>query len=151
MEITTELIKTLRDETGISVMQCKRALEEAKGDMEGARKILREESAKIAAKKSDRELLAGCIASYIHSNDLVGTLVELSCETDFVSKNEEFRTLAKEIAMHVTAFMPEDVDALLAQPFIMNGDITVQGKLDEAVQKFGERTVVSKFTRFEIA
>jgi elongation factor Ts len=151
MEITTELIKVLRDETGISVMQCKRALEAAGGDMDGARAILREESAKIAAKKGDRELGAGCIASYIHSNDSVGTLVELSSETDFVSKNEEFRVLAKEIAMHITAFNPEDIDALLEQPFVMNGDITVQGRLDEAVQKFGERVVVSRFSRFEIA
>ena len=150
MEITTELIKTLRDETGISVMQCKRALESANGDMEGARAILREESAKIAAKKGDRELGAGCIASYIHSNDATGALVELSCETDFVAKNEEFRTLAREIAMHVTAFIPENIESLLEQPFIMNGDITIQGKLDEAVQKFGERTVVSRFTRFEV-
>ena len=151
MEITTELIKTLRDETGISVMQCKRALESANGDMDAARAILRAEAAKIAEKKGDRELAAGCIASYIHSNDATGALVELSCETDFVSKNEEFRTLAREIAMHVTAFTPPDVEALLAQPFIMNGDLTVQAKLDEAVQKFGERTVVSRFSRFEIS
>lgn len=150
MEITTELIKTLRDQTGISVMQCKKALEAANGDMDKALEILREKSAEIAAKKGDRELGAGTVAAYIHSNDSVGSLVELSCETDFVSKNEEFRALAKEVAMHVTAFMPEDVATLLEQPFIMNGDITVQVRLDEAMQKFGERVVVSRFERYEI-
>jgi elongation factor Ts len=150
MEITTELIKQLREETGISVMQCKKALEAAAGDMDAARAILREEAAKLADKKGDRELGAGVIASYIHTTNSVGSLVELSCETDFVSKNEEFIQIAKEIAMHITAFAPETVDELLAQPFIMNGDITVEARLDEAVQKFGERTVVSRFDRYAL-
>jgi elongation factor Ts len=148
MEITTELIKELRDATGISVMQCKKALETAGGDMEKALEILREESAKIAAKKGDRELASGVIASYIHNTNTAGSLVELSCETDFVSKNAEFIALAKEIAMHVTAFMPESVEDLLQQPFIMNGDITVSVRLDEAMQKFGERTVITRFERY---
>ncbi len=150
MEITTELIKQLRDETGISVMQCKKALEQSAGDMDAARALLREEAAKIASKKGDRELGAGVIASYIHTTNTVGSLVELSCETDFVSKNEEFVQIAKEIAMHITAFAPESVDELLAQPFIMNGDITVAARLEEAMQKFGERTVVSRFERYAL-
>ncbi len=148
MEITTELIKELRDATGISVMQCKKALEAAGGDMAKAHEILREESAKIAAKKGDRELGSGVIATYIHTTNTVGSLVELSCETDFVSKNEEFIALAKEIAMHITAFMPETTEDLLAQPFIMNGEITVGVRLDEAMQKFGERTVITRFERY---
>lgn len=150
MEITTELLKALRDETGVSVMQCKRALEEAGGDMDKARAILTAKSAEIAAKKGDRELGAGVIASYIHNTKNTGAIVELSCETDFVSKNEEFVQLASEIAMHVVAFMPASVEELLEQPFIMNGDVTVAVRLDQAVQKFGERTVVSKFDRYII-
>ena len=107
MEITTELIKTLRDETGVSVMQCKKALEDAGGDMDKARMALRKKSSEIAAKKGDRAFGAGVVAAYIHGNGSVGAMVELSCETDFVAKNEEFRGLAYEIAMHVAAINPK--------------------------------------------
>jgi elongation factor Ts len=108
--ITTEQIKELRDLTGISVMQCKKALEEAGGDKEKALEILREKSSDIAAKKGDRELGAGAIQAYIHSNKNVGALVELSCETDFVARNEEFVAMARDIAMHITAATPEFLD-----------------------------------------
>ncbi|MCX6703416.1 MAG: elongation factor Ts [Candidatus Zambryskibacteria bacterium] len=106
MEITTELIKTLRDKTGVSVMQCKKALEEAGGDMEKAVIILQKRSAESALKKSDRELGAGIVESYIHSTKTVGAMVELMCETDFVSGNEEFKKLAYDIAMHIAAANP---------------------------------------------
>lgn len=106
MEITTELIKTLRDQTGVSVMQCKKALEEAGGDMDKAVIILKKRSAETAQKKSDRELGAGVVESYIHSTKAVGAMVELMCETDFVSGNEEFKKLAYDIAMHVAATNP---------------------------------------------
>jgi len=105
--ITTEQIKELRDSTGISVMQCKKALEEAGGDLEKARVILRKKSGELAAKKSDRTFGAGIIQSYLHSTGKVAALVELVCETDFVSGNEEFKTLARDIAMHVTAANPK--------------------------------------------
>lgn len=106
MEITTELIKTLRDQTGVSVMQCKKALEESQGDMDKAVIILKKRSAESAQKKSDRELGAGVVESYIHSTKTVGAMVELMCETDFVSGNEEFKKLAYDIAMHVAATNP---------------------------------------------
>jgi len=105
--ITTEQIKELRELTGISVMQCKKALEEAEGDKEKALLILRKKSSSIAEKKGDRELGAGVVASYIHSNKTVGALIELSCETDFVARNEEFVAMARDIAMHITATNPE--------------------------------------------
>jgi len=107
MEITTEQIKELRDATGVSIMQCKKALEEAEGDMDKAKVILSKASAKSASKKSDRELGAGVVSSYIHAGGSVGSMVELLCETDFVSKNEEFINLAREIAMQVAATDPE--------------------------------------------
>jgi len=107
MEITMDQIKELRDETGVSVMQVKKALEEAKGDMDKARMALRKKSGEIAAKKGDRTLGAGVVASYIHGNGSVGVLLELGCETDFVAKNEEFKKLAYEIAMHVAAMNPK--------------------------------------------
>lgn len=108
--ITTEQIKELRDITGVSVMQCKKALEETGGDKEKALLILRKKSAGIAEKKGDRELGAGVVDAYIHSNKTVGTLIELSCETDFVARNEEFIALAREIAMHITATNPAYID-----------------------------------------
>lgn len=108
--ITTEQIKELRELTGISVMQCKKALEEAGGDKEKALLILRKKSGDIATKKGDRELGAGVVESYIHSNKTVGALVELSCETDFVARNEEFVTMARDIAMHITATNPQYLD-----------------------------------------
>ncbi len=195
MEITTEDIKKLRDQTGISVMQCKKALEEAEGDMDKALVILKKKSAAIASKKADRELGSGTIAAYIHAGGSVGTMVELSCETDFVSKNEEFKKLAHDIAMHVAAtnpeFLsqsdiseddkkkvtevftkeieksekPEDIKqkmlegklsayfnemTLLDQKFIKNPDVTIKGLLEEATQKFGERTEITNFTRFAV-
>lgn len=108
--ITTEQIKELRDMTGISVMQCKKALEEAGGDKDKALALLRKKSGDIAAKKEGRELGAGVIESYIHNTKTVGVLVELSCETDFVARNEGFVALARDIAMHTAAMNPEYVD-----------------------------------------
>lgn len=191
MAITTEQIKELRDMTGISVMQCKKALEEAGGDMEKAVIILRKQGAAAAAKKGDRTLGAGIIASYVHSNGKLGVMVELGCETDFVSGNPEFKTLAYDIAMHIAASNPEflkkeeinedvkqkatevfakevegkpenmkaqilegKLDAyfkdkvLLEQPFIKNPDVTVGELINGAVQKFGEKTEITRFVRF---
>ncbi len=188
--ITTELIKELRDKTGVSIMQCKKALEETGGDMAKALVVLHKKSGEIAAKKGDRELASGAIGSYLHASGTVGSMVILQSETDFVSKNEEFRTLARDIAMHVAASnptylrstdIPEDARAtarevfakeaegkpadmvekiiegklqayfkekvLLEQPFIKNPEMTIQGLIDQAVQKFGERVEVAQFVR----
>lgn len=106
MEITSAQLKELRDKTGISVMQCKKALEEAEGDMDKAVIILKKKRSEAAEKKSDRELGAGSIGSYVHNTNEVAAFVLLACETDFVSKNEEFVALAREIAMQVAATNP---------------------------------------------
>jgi len=123
MAITTEEIKQLRDQTGVSVMQCKKALEEAGGDMAKALLILSKKSADIAAKKGDRALGAGAVAAYLHGNGSVGAMVELACETDFVARNEEFRALAYDIAMQVAATNPEylraeDISEAARRPII---------------------------------
>lgn len=191
--ITTEQIKDLRDETGVSIMQCKKALEEASGDLEKAKVILRKKSGEIAAKKTDRTFGAGTVQSYVHSTGNVASMVVLMCETDFVSGNDEFKALARDIAMHVTATNPkflkkEDIDesaratakevfaeevkgkpkdmqdkilegklatyfgemVLLDQPFIKNPSVTIQGLIDAAVQKFGEKIAIGKFSRFAV-
>lgn len=116
MEITTQQLKELRDATGISIMQCKKALEEAGGDMEKARIILQKKGGEAAAKKSDRALGAGTIGAYVHGTGEVAALVSLLCETDFVAKNEDFMALARDIAMQVAAQNPkyitkDDIDA----------------------------------------
>ena len=187
--ISADIVKVLRDRTGVSVMQCKKALEEAGGDMDKAVDILSRKSADIARKKSDRELGAGTVSAYVHSNAQIGAMVLLSSETDFVSKNDEFVALARDIAMHAAASRPEYIRrsevsnaelahlremfepeaagkpenirekviegkinsrlaelVLLEQAFIKDSDVTIQGLLDRATQKFGERVEVSKCT-----
>jgi len=127
MGISTEDVKALRDRTGVSIMQCKKALEEADGDVEQAVVLLKKRAGAIAAKKSDRELASGAVETYIHNNE-VGAMVQLSCETDFVAKNEEFVALAREIAMQVAATNP---------PFISEADITPEAK-EAAMKVFTE-------------
>ena len=105
--ITTEQIKELRDMTGVSIMLCKKALEEAQGDMEKDLVILRKSSGAIAQKKADRTFNAGTIQSYVHSNGNIAVLLELNTETDFVANHVEFIALAKELAMHVAATNPK--------------------------------------------
>lgn len=153
-----DLIKQLREETGVSVMQCKKALDAAGGDKAKALAILKEKGAEAAAKKGDRTLAATQIAAYVHSSGTVGVMVELACETDFVAKNPEFKAMAYDIAMHIAAANPVSVkrekaeDAadtiLMEQPFIKNPDITVAGRLSEGTQKFGEKIEITRFTRY---
>lgn len=143
----SEDLKALRDATGVSIMQCKKALEEAGGDMEKAKVILRKASAAIATKKADRELGAGVAAAYVHAGGTVVGAVILACETDFVSKNEEFSKLAYDIAMHVAAMKPQfktredvkDADIRAAKEVFTQEaanvpeakrEMVVQGKLD---------------------
>ncbi len=148
--ITTEQIKQLRDQTGISVMQCKKALEEAGGDIEKALIILRKKSGEIAAKKGDRELASGAIGSYLHNNGTIGAMVILRSETDFVSKNEEFRKLAYDIAMHVAASnplylkvedIPDDTKSKARQVF----EKEAEGKPKEMIEKIVEGKLKSYF------
>jgi elongation factor Ts len=147
MEISSEQVKELRERTGISVMECKKALTEASGDMERAIAILQERSAATAGKKSDRELGAGAVSAYVHNSAQVGALVLLLSETDFVSKNEEFVALARDIAMHVSAMQPADKDELLQQPYIKDPSKTIGELLNSATQKFGERVDIGGFYR----
>jgi elongation factor Ts len=121
--VSTDLIKELRDTTGVSVMQVKKALEEAGGDREKAIVILKKKGAEAASKKGDRTLAAGTVQAYIHSNGTVGVMVELACETDFVAKNEEFKKLAYDIAMHIAAMKPE---------FLKVEDITAEARATAA-------------------
>ncbi len=102
-----EQIKALRERTGAGIVEVKKALDEAKGNEEQAIEILRKNGQAKAVKKGDRETAEGVVVSYIHSNQRVGALVKLACETDFVARNEEFQELAYDIAMHITALAPK--------------------------------------------
>ena len=148
--ITTEEIKALREETGLSIMQCQKALEEAGGDKEKAIAILKAKGAEIASKKGNRTLGAGVVVSYIHAGETVGVMLELLCETDFVAKNPEFKSVARDIAMHVAAMKPADVTELLEQPFIKDPAKKISDLVNNTVQKFGERTEVGQFVRFSL-
>lgn len=155
-----DTLKELRDETGLSLSQIKKALDESSGDKEKARAILAQYSASAATKKADRELAAGVIASYVHGTGSIGVLLELGCETDFVAKNEEFVALARDLAMHVCAMAPTSVNnedgfgeesSLLHQSFLKDPSLTVEQRLQGAVQKFGENTKVTRFVRYSLA
>lgn len=148
--ITVEQIKELRDRTGISIAQCKQALEAAGGDMTKAMASLQEQGAKVAEKKASRQLGAGVVSAYIHNGNTLGVMVELDCETDFVAKNNEFKTLADDLAMHVAAFEPVDLSTLLEQPFIKTPEKTVADVLKDCIQKFGEKVEIVRFTRLSV-
>jgi elongation factor Ts len=115
MAITAEAVKALREKTGAGMMDCKNALQESNGDLEKAIEYLRKKGASIAQKRSDKAANQGVIESYIHTGGRVGTLIELNCETDFVAKTDDFKRLAKDLAMQIAAMNPryvsrEDVD-----------------------------------------
>lgn len=165
MTITTADIKALRELTGAGIMDSKRALEEAGGDIERAQDILRQKGIASAAKKSDRETEQGVIESYIHSGGRIGAMVEANCETDFVARTEDFKALAHDIAMQIAAMNPkfideseipdgEDVDpqesCLLQQPFIKDPGMTIEELIKELIGKLGENIRIRRFSRFSL-
>jgi len=150
MAVTSEQVKELRDKTGVSVMECKKALTEADGDMAKALEILSARAAASVGKKADRELGAGAVASYVHSTGQMGAMILLSSETDFVSKHEEFSVLARDIAMHAAAMQPATTEELAGQQFIKDPSKTIADLISLATQKFGERIEVSKLAFFSV-
>lgn len=131
-------------------MDCKKALEEAGGDAKKAEEIVKARGLAKAEKKADRETKEGYVASYVHSNGKIAALVELQCETDFVARNEEFRTLATEIAMHVAAMNPDSVEALLEQEHIRDASATISQMIKALSGKIGENMVLQRFVRYEV-
>ncbi len=147
---TTEDIKKLREETGAGMMDCKKCLDEANGDYEAAKKLVFARGIAKAEKKADRETKEGYIASYVHSNAKTASLVEILCETDFVARNEDFRSMAMNLAMQVVAMNPENVEELLTQDFIKDPSMTIEELVKRTSGKIGEKFVVSRFVRFEV-
>ena len=147
---TAQDVKKLREATGAGMMDCKKALDKADGNFEEAMELVRQRGLAIADKKADRETNEGYIASYVHANNKVAALVEILCETDFVARNEDFQVMAKDVAMHVVAMNPENVEALLADQFVKNPDVTIEELVKGVSGKIGEKFVVNKFVRYEV-
>ncbi len=172
MKISIELIKELREITSSSVAHCKKALEESKGDIKKAAVLLRKQGLEIAAKKQSRAAKEGRIEAYIHHGNKIGVLLEVSCESDFVARNDGFVQFTKDVAMQIAATSPlylkkEDVPAevlenekskeefyknhcLLEQPFVKDPSITINDYLGSIVAKIGENIIIRRFTRYKI-
>ncbi|GGE25265.1 elongation factor Ts [Marinithermofilum abyssi] len=195
MAISAAQVKELREKTGAGMMDCKKVLTEANGDMEKAMELLREKGLAKAEKKADRVAAEGLVESYIHAGGRIGVLVEVNCETDFVAKTEEFQAFVKDVAMQIAAMNPqyvrrEDVPeeevqkereilknqalqegkpehivdkmvegrlgkfyervCLLEQPFIKDGDKTIDEMVKEKIAKIGENISIRRFARFEL-
>jgi len=165
LEITTEQIKNLREESGAGVMDCRNALKETNGDKAKALELLQQKGFLKAQKSAGRAAKQGLVESYIHSAGRIGSLVEINCETDFVARTTEFQELAHNIAMQVAAMAPEylskdecpsgeEIDfqnaCLLLQPYIKDQTKTIQDIVTELIAKTGENIVISRFARFEL-
>jgi len=147
--ITVEQIKKLREETGISIIECQKALKEANGNIEKAKEILKNWGKDFAKKKKEKEVKAGIIEGYIHPNKKIGVMVELRCETDFVAKNLDFQKLAHELCLQITALNPEEI-SLFEQPWIKDETRTIKDLIDEYIAKLGENIILDKFIRYEL-
>lgn len=172
MEITVDTIKELREMTSCGVIECKKALEESKGDLAKAKVILQKRGLELAVKKGSRAAKEGRIEAYIHIGAKIGVLVEVNCETDFVAKNEDFCKFTKEVAMHIAAASPKylnreevpeeilkeqkDQDAfvkeqcLMEQPFVKDPQKTIKDILTALIASIGENIFISRFLRYKV-
>ena len=163
--VTAAQIRTLRDQTGAGIMDCKQALESTDGNLDKAAEVLRAKGLADTAKRVGRATNEGVIEAYIHTGGRVGSIVELGCESDFVARTEEFQQMAHDLAMQVAAMSPvclseEDIEegeerpaaqiALLSQPFIKNGSSSVGELVRELAAKMGENVRVIRFQRFAV-
>jgi len=165
MDIPASAVKEVRSKTSAGMLDCRKALEQCSGDINQAIEALRQKGFAAAEKRASRSVGEGVVAAYVHHNSKVGALIELNCETDFVARNEEFRRLAYDIAMHVVASRPvymcvEDMPAdcalpaeeacLLAQPYVRDPSKTIADLITEAIAKTGENIKIGKFSRIEV-
>jgi len=145
-----EDIKKLRDETGASPLEIKKALTEAGDDIQKAKELLSAWGKKIVDKKSSNEALEGIIDFYVHPNLKTGVLLDLRCQTDFVASSVEFKNLAHEICLQIVALNSENVEALLNQPWMKQDTKSIKELIEDTVAKVGEKIEVKQFTRYQI-
>jgi len=146
-----KLLKQLREETAASIADCRVALEETNNDYKKALEWLKKRGLEKAEKKSERATSQGLIEAYIHGGGKIGVLVELLCETDFVVKTDDFKHLAKELALQISAMNPKDVDELLKQEYIRDSSLTIQDLIKGVIGKLGENITVGRFQRFALS
>jgi len=142
-------VKKLREQTGAGIMDAKKALEESGGDFDKAAEIIKQKGLAKADSKSDREIKAGLVTSYVH-NDRIGAVLRLGCETDFVAKSEPFIELADNIIRQIVAMNPQDVDELMAQPFFKDDKTSMEDLIKSTIAQTGENIRVDEFYRLEI-
>jgi len=147
--ISVKQIKKLREETGVSISECKKALEQTKGDFEKAKELLRKLGQKFAEQRKEKETKNGIIDSYVHSGKKVGVMIEINCESDFVARSEDFKKLAHELCLQIAAISPEEIP-LLEQPWIRDDKKTIKELINEYTAKFGENIVLKRFIRYEL-
>ena len=145
-----ELVKKMRAEMGLGIMEIKAALEAAEGDEKKAKEILKEQGFKKAEKRAEREVHQGRVATYTHTTGKIGVMVEVLCETDFVAKNEEFVAVARDLCLQVAAMDPESPEKLLEQEFIKDGSKKISDMITALSAKFGENVKLGRIARFEI-
>lgn len=150
MNISLDLLKKLREETSAGVADCRQALEDANGDYEKAKNLLKERGLEKAKKKEGKETAEGIISSYVHATNKVGVLVELRCETDFVARTEDFKNLAKEVSLQIAAMKPKDVAELLPSPYIRDPKQSIEALVKATIAKVGENITIAKFIRMEL-
>ncbi|MCA9371945.1 translation elongation factor Ts [Candidatus Woesebacteria bacterium] len=150
MSVDYNVLKKLRKETGVSFALCKKALEETDNAYKKAQNLLNEWGVEKAEKKADRQTADGALFSYIHHNKKIASLLEMRSETDFVSGNDEFRSLGQELAMQVASVPAESVEEFLKQPYIREPGKTIEQLVKEAILKFGENIQISRLVRWEL-
>lgn len=149
MSISVDQIKQLRAKTGLGIHDVKKALEESNGNEEQAIAWLKEKGLTTAAKKADRATSQGLIDIYVHSGR-IGAMVEVNCETDFVARNDDFKTFVHDIALQVASMKPENVEELLKQEFFKDPSKTIEAYLNETIARIGENMRINRISRFEL-
>jgi elongation factor Ts len=151
MEITSELVKTLRDKTGAGMMDCKKALNEAGGNLEKAIDVLRKKGAATAEKRADRATNQGVVDAYIHAGGRIGAMVELNCETDFVAKTDDFKALARDISMQIAAMTPRYVSREHVPPDVIERELEIyrtQARNEKKPEAIIEKIIQGKLEKF---
>jgi elongation factor Ts len=149
-QVNIEDIKKLREETQASFSDVKKALEESDGNYAKAIEWLKKRGIEKAEKKSDRETAQGIVESYVHGGGKIGVLLKITCETDFVARTDEFKMLAHEIAMQISAMNPKDVAGLLKEEYIRDNSMTIEQLVKQVIGKLGENIVIKDFSRLEL-
>jgi len=150
MIVDIEKLKTLRNKTGVSIALCKKALEEAKNNLVKAEKLLTVWGAEKIFDKKDRSTNQGAIFAYVHHNQKIASMIELSCETDFVAGNADFQKLGRELAMQMASMSAKTINELLKQEYIRDPNKKVSDLIKEAILKFGENVKIKRVIRWQI-